>query len=30
LAMRGLLIAENDVMTVFDHYDIEKKIPDSH
>ena len=30
LAMRGLPIAENDVMTVFDHYDIEKKIPDSH
>ncbi len=25
LAMRGLPIAENDVMTVFDHYDIEKK-----
>ena len=30
LAMRGLPIAENDVMTVFDHYDIEKKIPGSH
>ena len=30
LAMRGLPIAENDVMTIFDHYDIEKKIPDSH
>jgi len=30
LAMRGLPIAENEVMTVFDHYDIEKKIPDSH
>ncbi len=30
LAMRGLPIAENDVMTLFDHYDIEKKIPDSH
>ena len=30
LAMRGLPIAENDVMTVFDHYDIEKKISDSH
>jgi hypothetical protein len=30
LAMRGLPIAENDVMTVFDHYDIEKKTPDSH
>jgi hypothetical protein len=30
LAMRGLPIAENDVMTVFDHYDIEKKIPDLH
>lgn len=30
LAMRGLPIAENDVMTTFDHYDIEKKIPDSH
>ena len=30
LAMRGLQVAENDVMTVFDHYDIEKKIPDSH
>ena len=30
LAMRGLPIAENDVATVFDHYDIEKKTPDSH
>jgi hypothetical protein len=30
MAMRGLPIAENEVMTVFDHYDIEKKIPDSH
>jgi hypothetical protein len=30
LAMRGLPIVENDVMTVFDHYDIEKKIVDSH
>ena len=30
LAIRGLPIAENDVMTVFDHYDIEKKIPGSH
>jgi len=30
LAIRGLPIAENDVMTVFDHYDIEKKTPDSH
>jgi hypothetical protein len=30
LAMRGLPVAENDVMTVFDHYDIEKKISDSH
>ncbi len=30
LAIRGLPIAENDVVTVFDHYDIEKKIPDSH
>jgi hypothetical protein len=29
LAIRGLPIAENDVMTVFDHYDIEKKTPDS-
>jgi hypothetical protein len=29
LAMRGLPIAENDVLTVFDHYEIEKKIPDS-
>ena len=30
LTMRGLPIAENDVVTVFDHYDIEKKTPDSH
>jgi hypothetical protein len=30
LAIRGLPIAENDVMTVFDHYDVEKKTPDSH
>ena len=30
LAIRGLPIAENDVMTVFDKYDIEKKTPDSH
>ncbi len=30
LAIRGLPIAENDVMTVFDHYDIEIKTPDSH
>jgi hypothetical protein len=30
LCMRGLPIAENDVVTVFDHYDIEKKTPDSH
>jgi hypothetical protein len=30
LAMRGLPIAKKDVMTVFDHYDIEKKIADSH
>jgi len=30
LTMRGLPIAENDVMAVFDHYDIGKKIPDSH
>jgi hypothetical protein len=30
LATRGLPIAENEVMTVFDHYDIEKKIADSH
>ncbi|MGB5993765.1 MAG: hypothetical protein WBG61_15685 [Desulfobacterales bacterium] len=29
LAMRGLPIAEKDVMTVFDQYDIEKKTPDS-
>jgi hypothetical protein len=30
LAIRGLPIAKNDVMTVFDHYDIKKKTPDSH
>jgi hypothetical protein len=30
LAIRGLPIAEKDVMTVFDHYDIEKKTADSH
>ena len=30
LAIRGLPIAENDVMRVFDQYDIEKKTPDSH
>jgi hypothetical protein len=30
LAIRGLPITENDVRTVFDHYDIEKKTPDSH
>jgi len=30
LTMRGLPIAENDVMMVFDYYDIEKKNPDSH
>jgi hypothetical protein len=30
LAMRGLPIAQKDVMTVFDQYDIEKKIADSH
>ena len=30
LAIRGLPIAQNDVMTVFDHYDIEKKTLDSH
>lgn len=30
LAIRGLPIAENDVMTVFDQYDIEKKTLDSH
>ena len=30
LAIRGLPIAKKDVMTVFDHYDIEKKTPDSH
>jgi hypothetical protein len=30
LAIRGLPITEKDVMTVFDQYDIEKKIADSH
>jgi hypothetical protein len=30
LAIRGLPIAENDVISVFDQYDIEKKTPDSH
>ena len=30
LAIRGLPIAEKDIMTVFDQYDIEKKIADSH
>ena len=30
LAIRGLPIAENDVMAVFEQYDIEKKTPDSH
>jgi hypothetical protein len=30
LAMRGLPIAEKDVMIVFDQYDIEKKTADSH
>jgi len=30
LAIRGLPIAEKDVMTVFDQYDIGKKIADSH
>jgi hypothetical protein len=30
LAIRGLPIAEKDVMIVFDQYDIEKKTPDSH
>jgi hypothetical protein len=29
LAIRGLPISEDDVMTVFDQYDIEKKIADS-
>ena len=29
LAIRGLPIAESDVAAVFDHYDIEKKTPDS-
>jgi hypothetical protein len=29
LAMRGLPIAEKEVMIVFDQYDIEKKTPDS-
>jgi hypothetical protein len=30
LTIRGLPIAQKDVMTVFDQYDIEKKIADSH
>jgi hypothetical protein len=30
LAIRGLPITENDVVTVLDHYDVEKKTPDSH
>lgn len=30
LAMRGLPISEKDVMSIFDQYDIEKKIADSH
>ena len=30
LALRGLPIAEKDVKTIFDHYDIEKKTLDSH
>lgn len=30
LAIRGLPISEKDVMIVFDQYDIEKKIADSH
>jgi hypothetical protein len=30
LAMRGLPISEMDVMSVFDQYDVEKKIADSH
>ena len=30
LTIRGLPIAEKDVVTVFDRYDIEKKIADSH
>jgi hypothetical protein len=30
LAMRGLPIAQKDVVTIFDQYDIEKKIADSH
>ena len=30
LAIRGLPIAQNDVLAVFDHYSIEKKTPDSH
>jgi hypothetical protein len=30
LAMRGLPISEKDVMSVFDQYDVEKKIADSH
>ena len=29
LATRGLPIAEDDIVTVFDYYDIEKKTPDS-
>jgi hypothetical protein len=29
LANRGLTVAEKDVLTVFEHYDIEKKTPDS-
>jgi len=29
LAIRGLPIAENDVAAVFDHYEVEKKTPDS-
>ena len=29
LAIRGLPISANDVVAVFDHYDIEKKTPDS-
>ena len=30
LALRGLPVAEKDVVTVFDQYDIEKKIAASH
>jgi len=30
MAIRGLPISEKDVITVFDQYDIEKKIADSH